>query len=91
MLISGRSNAGLSKPGELAAHALTLVTSLYADSGPNLDRIMLMNCLLQIRDAVAPSLRKAERQLARDEHALRSDTATTEKKSKSSTSPGART
>ena len=91
MLISGRSNAGLSEPGELAAHALTLVTSLYADSGPNLDRIMLMNCLLQIRDAVAPSLRKAERQLARDEHALRSDTATTEKKSKSSTSPGART
>lgn len=91
MLISGRSNAGLSEPGELTAHALALVTSLYADSGSNLDRIMLMNCLLQIRDAVAPSLRKAERQLARDEHALRSDAATTKKKSKSRIFPGART
>lgn len=75
MLISGRSNAGLREPGELTAHALVLITALYADTGSNLDRITLMNCLLEIRDAVPKWLRRAERQLERDELALRTKIA----------------
>lgn len=71
ILISGRSNAGLRDPGELTAHALTLITALYVDSGSNFDRFLMMNCLLEIRDAVSPSLRRSERQLNRDERALR--------------------
>ncbi|MFZ5638561.1 MAG: DUF5677 domain-containing protein [Pseudomonadota bacterium] len=71
ILISGRSNAGLQSPGELTAHALALVTALYVESGQNIERLMKINCLLEIRDAVSSSLRRSERQLARDERAIR--------------------
>jgi Family of unknown function (DUF5677) len=87
ILISGRSNAGLRDPGELTAYALTLVTALFVDSGSNTDRLVMMNCLLEIRDAVSPSLRRSERELAHDEMALRTRSLQGNKKRSSKRQP----
>lgn len=69
IVLAGRSNAGLVDPGLHTAQTLALITSLYIGETLDLDRLTELNCLLHIRDAVAPALQKAEKQLFRDEQA----------------------
>ena len=71
LLLAGRCNAGLEEPGMRMAQSLALITSLYADSSADFDRISVLNCLLQVRDAVGPALQKAANRLLKDEKALR--------------------
>lgn len=73
VVLAGRSNAGLADPGENAAHTLVLVTGFYMGETTDLDRLVLLNCLLRIRDAVGPALRRADRHLHRKERALQQE------------------
>lgn len=69
VLLAGRSNAGLTEPGERTAQTLLLITSLYVCDTVNLDRITMLNSLIRMRDAVTPALLRADRRLLRDERA----------------------
>lgn len=69
VVLAGRSNAGLVDPGERAAQSLALITSLYVGETTDLDRIFKLDCLLNMRDAVAPSLEKAAQSLLHEEQA----------------------
>lgn len=72
---AGRSNAGLADPGENTAHTLALITSFYMGATTDLDRLVVLKCLLRIRDAAPPAFRKAERHLHRKEQALQQEIA----------------
>lgn len=76
VLLAGRCNGGLEEPGRRTAYSLALITSLYAGSSPDIDRISIQKCLLHVRDAVGPALQKAANRLRRDEVALRKNGGT---------------
>jgi len=66
---AGRSNAGLLQPGMNTAFSLMQITAAVLPVPADLDRQIEMTSILEIRDRVAPALRKADRQLRRDEQA----------------------
>lgn len=70
VLLAGRSNAGLTEPGERTAQTLLLVTSLYVgDVSANMDRLAQLKTLMLASEKVGPALARAERRLKRDERA----------------------
>lgn len=75
ILLAGRCNAGFLEPGERTAQTLTLITSLYAGKSANFDQIYILKCLLRVRNAVGPALRKAANRLLKDDQALRNATS----------------
>jgi len=81
VVLGGRSNAGLVDPGERAAQSLALITSLYMGETTDLDRIFELNYLLNVRDAVSPSLEKAANGLLREEQERQKQLVTKRKQS----------
>lgn len=74
-LLAGRSNAGLLEPDVRTAHTLSLLTSLYAEPGLDIDRLAELKAILLIRDAVMPALKAADELLHREEMARQSKLA----------------
>lgn len=67
MPIAGRSNAGLVEPGQNTAYTLLRITGALLGRPKDFDRLIEMNVLLAIRDAIPLALHRAGRKLARDE------------------------
>jgi hypothetical protein len=65
MLLAGRSNAGLTDPGQNAAHTLTQ-TAVLALMRNNLDDIVRGKVAEKLRDEIPGSFGKADRQLRKD-------------------------
>jgi hypothetical protein len=66
--LAGASNAGLTEPGQNTAVSLAFVSILLAKGCINLDTIILMKILLQLRGEIPQAFAKAEQKL-RDDHA----------------------
>lgn len=76
VLLAGRSNAGLTKPGQRTAHSLFLITSLSVGGiGTNLDRVAQLKSLMLASEKVGMALARAERRLKRDEIAYQKQMA----------------
>lgn len=67
ILLAGRSNAGLVEPGVRTAYTLVLITNFYVGDTQNIDQLTTMNCILNIRDSVAPALHKTNKKLLSEE------------------------
>ena len=67
---SGRSNAGLLQPCMQTAFSLMQITAAVLPFPGDLDRMIEMRAILEIRDRIPPALRKADRQLRRDDRAF---------------------
>lgn len=70
-LLAGRSNAGLTEPGQNAAHTLTQLAALVCLSEPNLDDLVAADMLRMLRDEIPRSLGRADRQLRKDDKKYR--------------------
>lgn len=71
ILLAGRSNSGLVEPGQNTAYALLQITSALLGKPNNLDQIIEMGALFEIRDAIPKAFARAERKLRREEAALK--------------------
>lgn len=69
--MAGRSNAGLVEPGQNTAFTLTAITSSLILDVSKIDRIIEMQALVEMRDAIPKALAKADRKLRRDDAAFR--------------------
>jgi hypothetical protein len=69
-LLSGRSNAGLTEPGQNAAHTLTQLAVLVCLSEPVFDDYVIADMLVTLRDEIPRSFARADRQLAKDDRAI---------------------
>lgn len=65
-LLAGASNAGLAEPGQNTAVSFALITFLFVNGGINLDAIVAMKLLPQLRDEISRSFVKAEHKLQAD-------------------------
>ena len=66
-LLSGRSNAGLTEPGQNAAHTLTQLSALVCLSQPNFDDLVVGAMMVMLRDEIPRSFYAADKQLRRDD------------------------
>jgi hypothetical protein len=71
-LLSGRSNAGLTDPGQNAALSLTQLAGLVCLSEPKLDDLVVADMIRALRDEIPKSFWQADRRLQRDDKAYRS-------------------
>ena len=69
-LLSGRSNAGLTEPGQNAAHTLTQLAVLVCLSEPVFDDYVIADMLISLRNEIPRSFARADRQLAKDDRAI---------------------
>jgi hypothetical protein len=69
-LLAGRSNAGLTEPGQNAAHTLTQVALLVCFSEPVFDDYVIADMLTTLRDEIPRSFARADAQLRRDDRAI---------------------
>ena len=74
-LLAGRSNAGLTEPGQNAAHTLTQLAVLICSSDPILDDNVIANMLIKLRDEIPKSFARTDVQIQREEKAIRSQTS----------------
>jgi hypothetical protein len=70
-LLAGRSNAGLTEPGQNAAHTLTQLAVLVCFSEPVFDDYVIADMLTTLRDEVPRSFAKVEAQLQKEDRAIR--------------------
>jgi hypothetical protein len=66
-LLSGRSNAGLTEPGQNTAHTLARLSVLVCMSEPNFDDLVVGQMMLTLRDEIPRSFHEAEKRLRRDD------------------------
>jgi hypothetical protein len=71
-LLSGRSNAGMTDPGQNAAHSLTQLAGLVCLSEPKLDDLVAADMIRVLRDEIPKSFWQADRRLRKDDKAYRS-------------------
>jgi hypothetical protein len=71
-LLAGRSNAGLTEPGQNAAHSLTQLAVLVCFSEPIFDDYVVADMLMTLRDEIPRSLARADVQIQREHKAIRS-------------------
>ena len=69
-LLAGRSNAGLTEPGQNAAHTLTQLAVLVCFSEPVLDNYVIADMLMTLRDEIPRSFARADLQLRKDDRAI---------------------
>jgi Family of unknown function (DUF5677) len=69
-LLAGRSNAGLTDPGQNAAHTLTQIAVLVC-STPKLDDLVAGNIMQMLREEVPDSFWQADKRLRRKDKAFR--------------------
>jgi hypothetical protein len=70
-LLSGRSNAGLTDPGQNTAHTLTQLAVLVCASQPTFDDNVVSLMLCELRDDIPRSFSKADAKIKADEKAVR--------------------
>ena len=70
-LLAGRSNAGLTEPGQNAAHTLTQLAVLVCFSEPIFDDYVISDMLMTLRDEIPRSFAKVEAQLQKEDKAIR--------------------
>jgi len=69
MPVAGRSNAGLVEPGQNTAFTLVQITGALIGTTTNLERLVELQSILKIRDAIPGALGRADRKLRKDEKA----------------------
>jgi hypothetical protein len=69
-LLAGRSNAGLTDPGQNAAHTLTQIAVLVCSS-PKLDDLVAGKIIKMLREEIPNSFWQADRRLRRKDKAFR--------------------
>jgi hypothetical protein len=74
-LLAGRSNAGLTEPGQNAAHTLTQFAVLICSSEPILDDNVIANMLIKFRDEIPKSFARIDVQIQREEQSIRRQTS----------------
>ena len=70
-LLSGRSNAGLTEPGQNAAHTLTQLVVLVCSSEPIFDDYVVTDMLMKLRDEIPRSFARVDAQLLREDKDIR--------------------
>ena len=65
-LLAGASNAGLTEPGQNTAVSLAFISILLVRNCINLDTVVTMKMLLQLRDEIPRAFANAERKLQTD-------------------------
>ena len=65
-LLAGRSNAGLTDPGQNTAHTLTQLSVLVCLSEPKLDDLVAAEMMKALRDKIPKSFRRADTRLRSD-------------------------
>jgi hypothetical protein len=70
-LLAGRSNGGLTEPGQNTAHTLIQLAAIVCISEPSLDDYVIANALRMLRDETPRSFARAETQLRKDDKAYR--------------------
>jgi len=71
-LLAGRSNAGLTEPGQNAAHTLTQLAAIVCLSRTSLDDLVIGEMLKTLMDEIPRSFARAELRLRRDDKVFRS-------------------
>lgn len=66
-LLSGRSNAGLTEPGQNAAHTLTQLSALVCMTEHSLDDLVVGAMMVMLRDEIPRSFYAADTRLRRDD------------------------
>jgi hypothetical protein len=69
-LLAGRSNAGLSEPGQNAAHTLTQLAVLVCLSEPVFDDYVIADMLTTLRDEIPRSFARVDIQLRKEDRAI---------------------
>jgi hypothetical protein len=69
-LLAGRSNAGLTDPGQNAAHTLTQI-ALVVCLSPKFDDLVAGKIMQMLREEIPDSFWQADRRLRRKERAFR--------------------
>jgi len=69
-LLAGRSNAGLTEPGQNAAHTLTQLSVLVCSSEPIFDDYVIADILMTLRDEIPRSFARTDVQLRRDDRLI---------------------
>jgi hypothetical protein len=69
-LLAGRSNAGLTDPGQNAAHTLTQIAILVCLS-PKLDDLVVAEITRKLRDEIPDSFWRADRRLRKNDKAFK--------------------
>ena len=69
-LLAGRSNAGLTEPGQNAAHTLTQLAVLVCFSEPVFDDYVIADMLMTLRDEIPRSFARVDAQLRKDDRAI---------------------
>ena len=70
-LLSGRSNAGLTEPGQNTAHTLTQLAVLVCGSQPTFDDNVISMMLCELRDDIPRSFARVDAKLEAEEKAIR--------------------
>lgn len=70
-LLSGRSNGGLTDPGQNAAHTLTQLAELVCLSEPKIDDLVAGDMIRALRDEIPKTFWQADKQLQRDDQNYR--------------------
>jgi hypothetical protein len=65
-LLSGRSNAGLTEPGQNAAHTLTQLSALVCLTEPCFDDLVIAAMMVMLRDEIPGAFFAADTQLHKD-------------------------
>jgi hypothetical protein len=65
-LLAGRSNVGLTDPGQNAAHTLTQLSVLVCLSEPIMDDLVAGGMMRMLRKEIPKSFNRADRRLRRD-------------------------
>lgn len=66
-LLAGRSNAGLTDPGQNAAHTLTQISILVCLSEPAVDDLVVADMMRMLRDEIPRSFWRADLRLRKDD------------------------
>jgi hypothetical protein len=70
-LLSGRSNVGLTEPGQNAAHTLTQLAVIACSAEPTVDDNVISMMLLKLRDEIPRCFARMELRIQRDEKTLK--------------------
>ena len=70
-LLAGRSNAGLTEPGQNAAHTLTQVAVLIGLAEPVFDDYVIADMLVTLRNEISRSFAKVDMQFKKEDREMR--------------------
>jgi hypothetical protein len=76
-LLSGRSNAGLTEPGQNAAFTLTQLAALVCMAEPGFDDLVVGEIVVTLKNEIPQAFGRADRQLRKDDKKFRSSGAGT--------------